>query len=338
MKKTKALSLLLSLLLLLYSLTLPLLAVDAETAADPEQTQTDSADAPAEDDSVPEDRLLSSRTSFSVAAKAALLIDLNTGRAVYEQDADERVYPASLTKIMTCLLALENGNLSDVVTVSASALDDLDADSSVAGLQVGEQMTLENLLYGMLLESGNDAAYTVAVHTARAAFPAEKLTDKRAVQRFCELMNRYAANIGMTNSHFSTPDGWDDKAQYTTARDLLTLTQRVLEIPELAAIAGTARRQVALSSGYTITWKNSNLLLQKSSRYYDPRVTGLKTGTTDRAGNCLIACAAQGERRIITIVLGCSTDRQRYTMTKKLLESALGAAPTTQQSRTGGQK
>ena len=121
MKKTKALSLLLSLLLLLSSLTLPLLAVDAETAADPEQTQTDSADAPAEDDSVPEDRLLSSRTSFSVAAKAALLIDLNTGRAVYEQDADERVYPASLTKIMTCLLALENGNLSDVVTVSASA-------------------------------------------------------------------------------------------------------------------------------------------------------------------------------------------------------------------------
>lgn len=154
MKKTKALSLLLSLLLLLSSLTLPLLAVDAETAADPEQTQTDSADAPAEDDSVPEDRLLSSRTSFSVAAKAALLIDLNTGRAVYEQDADERVYPASLTKIMTCLLALENGNLSDVVTVSASALDDLDADSSVAGLQVGEQMTLENLLYCMMVVSG----------------------------------------------------------------------------------------------------------------------------------------------------------------------------------------
>ena len=135
MKKTKALSLLLSLLLLLSSLTLPLLAVDAETAADPEQTQTDSADAPAEDDSVPEDRLLSSRTSFSVAAKAALLIDLNTGRAVYEQDADERVYPASLTKIMTCLLALENGNLSDIVTIDEGAFAGLDGNSSTAGLQ-----------------------------------------------------------------------------------------------------------------------------------------------------------------------------------------------------------
>ena len=96
-------------------------------------------DAAAEADSVPEDQLLSSREQFSVAAKAALLIDLNTNRVVYEQDADERVYPASLTKIMTCLIALENGNLSDVVTVSESALADLDEDSSVAGLVVGER-------------------------------------------------------------------------------------------------------------------------------------------------------------------------------------------------------
>lgn len=130
--------------------------MDAETAADPEQTQTDSADAPTEDDSDPRrdqaaflaDKLLRSRP------RPRFTIDLNTGRAVYDQDADERVYPASLTKIMTCLLALENGNLSDVVTVSASALDDLDADSSVAGLQVGEQMTLENLLYCMMVVSG----------------------------------------------------------------------------------------------------------------------------------------------------------------------------------------
>lgn len=270
-------------------------------------------------------------------ATAALLFDATSQTVLAAQNADRRVAPASLTKLVTAAVALQHLKPDAKLTVGAE-IGLVHANSSLCYIRRGQRLTLENLLYGMLLESGNDAAYTVAVHTARAAFPAEKLTDKRAVQRFCELMNRYAADIGMTNSHFSTPDGWDDKAQYTTARDLLTLTQCVLEIPELAAIAGTARRQVALSSGYTITWKNSNLLLQKSSRYYDPRVTGLKTGTTDRAGNCLIACAAQGERRIITIVLGCSTDRQRYTMTKKLLESALGAAPTAQQSRTGGQK
>lgn len=98
--------------------------------------------------------------------KAALLIDLNTGRTVYEQDADERVYPASLTKIMTCLLALENGNLSDVITIDEAALAGLDQDSSVVGLQVGEQITLENLLYCMMVHSGNDAANAVAEYIA----------------------------------------------------------------------------------------------------------------------------------------------------------------------------
>ena len=124
-------------------LALPVFSAAAEAEPGQDEAQAAGDTAAAEDDSVPEDQLLSSRASFSVAAKSALLIDLNTGRVVYEQDADERIYPASLTKIMTCLIALENGNLSDVVTVSAAALDDLDADSSVAGLQIGEQMTLD---------------------------------------------------------------------------------------------------------------------------------------------------------------------------------------------------
>ena len=150
MKKTNISALLLAVLLLIQLLCAPVSAVTAEPAADAQadaQTASDNSaeDAAAEADSVPEDQLLSSREQFSVAAKAALLIDLNTNRVVYEQDADERIYPASLTKIMTCLIALENGNLSDVVTVSESALADLDEDSSVAGLVVGEQMTLENL-------------------------------------------------------------------------------------------------------------------------------------------------------------------------------------------------
>ena len=164
MKKTNISALLLAALLLIQLLCAPVSAVTAEPAADAQadaQTASDNSaeDAAAEADSVPEDQLLSSREQFSVAAKAALLIDLNTNRVVYEQDADERVYPASLTKIMTCLIALENGNLSDVVTVSESALADLDEDSSVAGLVVGEQMTLENLLYCMMVVSGNDACH-----------------------------------------------------------------------------------------------------------------------------------------------------------------------------------
>ena len=298
MKKTKALSLLLSLLLLLSSLTLPLLAVDAETAADPEQTQTDSADAPAEDDSVPEDRLLSSRTSFSVAAKAALLIDLNTGRAVYEQDADERVYPASLTKIMTCLLALENGNLSDVVTVSASALDDLDADSSVAGLQVGEQMTLENLLYCMMVVSGNDACNVIAEHIAGS------------VADFVRMMNQRAYELGCLNTHFSNPHGLHDESHYTTARDLARITQAALKSENFRQIVDTAESVIPESAtGKEHTLKTTNLLIYEStgnSLYY-PRATGVKTGYTSAAGRCLVATAEDDGIRFLSVLCGAKT-------------------------------
>ena len=299
MKKTKALSLLLSLLLLLSSLTLPLLAVDAEAAADPEQTQTDSADAPAEDDSVPEDRLLSSRTSFSVAAKAALLIDLNTGRAVYEQDADERVYPASLTKIMTCLLALENGNLSDVVTVSASALDDLDADSSVAGLQVGEQMTLENLLYCMMVVSGNDACNVIAEHIAGS------ITD------FVRMMNQRAYELGCLNTHFSNPHGLHDENHYTTARDLSIITQAALKSENFRQIVDTYEYQLPDDNvrQNIPKLKTTNMLIYRSmsnSLYYS-RAHGIKTGYTSQAGRCVISEATGDGLDLLGIVCGAAT-------------------------------
>ena len=218
MKKTNISALLLAALLLIQLLCAPVSAVTAEPAADAQadaQTASDNSaeDAAAEADSVPADQLLSSREQFSVAAKAALLIDLNTNRVVYEQDADERVYPASLTKIMTCLIALENGNLSDVVTVSESALADLDEDSSVAGLVVGEQMTLENLLYCMMVVSGNDACNVIAEHVAGS------VTD------FVRMMNQRAYELGCTNTHFNNPHGLHDESHYTTARDLAIITR-----------------------------------------------------------------------------------------------------------------
>ena len=298
MKKTKALSLLLSLLLLLSSLTLPLLAVDAETAADPEQTQTDSADAPAEDDSVPEDRLLSSRTSFSVAAKAALLIDLNTGRAVYEQDADERVYPASLTKIMTCLIALENGNLSDVITIDEAALAGLDQDSSVVGLQVGEQITLENLLYCMMVHSGNDAANTVAEYIAGSTAD------------FVRMMNERAYALGCKDTHFNNPHGLHDESHYTTARDLARITQAALKSENFRQIVDTAEYVIPESAtGQEHKLKTTNLLIYEStgnSLYY-PRATGVKTGYTSAAGRCLVATAEDDGIRFLSVLCGAKT-------------------------------
>lgn len=297
MKKTRFLSLLFALLLLLQLTAAPVFAETAASAADdPAQTQDTAADD--QPDSVSEDRLLSSRTSFTVAAKAALLIDLNTNRVVYEQDADERIYPASLTKIMTCLIALENGNLSDVVTVSQSAMNDLDADSSVAGLKVGEQLTLENLLYCMMLQSGNDACNVIAEHIAGS------VTD------FVRMMNQRAYELGCQNTHFNNPHGLHDESHYTTARDLAIITE--------AALKSENFRQIVDSYEYVMPATNmteehkiktTNMLIYQSlgnSLYYS-RAHGIKTGYTSQAGRCVISEATGDGLDLLGIVCGAAT-------------------------------
>ena len=297
MKKTKFLSMLLAALLLTRLFLTPVFAEAAQEASEPEQMQID--EAAAEDDSVPEEQLLASRTQFSVDAKAALLIDLNTGRAVYEQDADERIYPASLTKIMTCLIALENGNLSDVVTVSASALDDLDADSSVAGLQIGEQMTLENLLYCMMVVSGNDACNVIAEHIAGS------VTD------FVRMMNQRAYELGCRSTHFNIPHGLHDESHYTTARDLSIITQ--------AALKSENFRQIVDTYEYVLPddnmrqnipkLKTTNMLIYRSmsNALYYPRAHGIKTGYTSQAGRCVISEATGDGLDLLGIVCGAKT-------------------------------
>ena len=209
MKKTRIFARLLALLLALTCLTLPALAAAENALEDTAAVSEDPAAAEeaaqeAEEDTTTQEAIVSADPNFTVAAKAALLIDLNTGRTVYEQDADERVYPASLTKIMTCLIALENGNLSDVITIDEAALAGLDQDSSVVGLQVGEQITLEDLLYCMMVHSGNDAANAVAEYIAGSTAD------------FVRMMNERAYALGCKDTHFNNPHGLHDESHYTT--------------------------------------------------------------------------------------------------------------------------
>ena len=295
------------LLLTASCLTLPLHAA-AEPAAEESSTDTaaDAADAsgdaqePAEEASSQE-VVVSADPSFTVAAKAALLIDLNTGRTVYEQDADVRVYPASLTKIMTCLLALENGNLSDVITVDESALTGLDQDSSVVGLKVGEQITLENLLYCMMVSSGNDAANVVAEYIAGS------------VADFVRMMNERAYALGCKDTHFNNPHGLHDESHYTTARDLAIITQAALKSENFRQIVATAEYTIPESTlGPEHDLKTTNMLIYNStgnSLYYS-RATGVKTGYTSAAGRCLIATAEDGDVRFLSVLCGAKTSIQ----------------------------
>lgn len=324
MKKTRLLSLLLALLIACSCFTLPVLAAaeSAETdAASDEAAASDASAGTAEEtaDETTGEVIVSADPNFSVDAKAALLIDLNTGRTVYEQDADVRVYPASLTKIMTCLIALENGNLSDVITVDESALAGLDQDSSVVGLQVGEKITLENLLYCMMISSGNDAANVVAEYIAGS------------VADFVRMMNERAYALGCKDTHFNNPHGLHDESHYTTARDLAIITQAALKSENFRQIVATAEYTVPESSlGPEHVLKTTNMLIYNStgnSLYYS-RATGVKTGYTSAAGRCLIATAEDGDVRFLSVLCGAKTSIQdtgdllmeSFPETRKLLD------------------
>ena len=236
-----------------------------------------------------------------INAKAAMLVDLNTGRVVYEQNADERIYPASLTKIMTCLLALENGNLSSIVTVSEAALSNLDPNSSTAGLQVGEQMTLENMLYCMMIPSGNEACNAVAEHIAGS------------VADFVRMMNERAYELGCEGTHFNNPHGLHEEDHYTTVRDLVKITQAALKSENFKQIVNTAEYELpATNLSEPRTLRTTNQLIYKNSNnpFYYPRAMGIKTGYTSAAGRCVISCAKDDGMYFLAVVCGADTSIQ----------------------------
>lgn len=222
-------------------------------------------------------------TSLRLNARAYLLMDAVTGRILIEKNSQMRLPMASTTKIMTAIVALEKGDLSSKVTVSRMA-------ASIGGssfhLIVGETMSLENLLYGLLLPSGNDAAIAIAEHIGGD------------VETFVEMMNQKAREIGAENTSFKNPHGLDEPGHYTTARDLALITRYALNIPKFKEIVST--KDIVINEGkYPRHIYNTNRLLRISDN-----IDGVKTGYTGKAGKCLVATAQKNGFRLISIVLG----------------------------------
>ncbi len=228
-----------------------------------------------------------------VSAEGAIVADVALGQIVFEKDAHWPLPPASTTKIMTALVALEHGRLDETVTVQASAL----VGGAKMGLVAGEQLTLEDLLYGLLLRSGNDAAVAIAQHVGGS------------VDGFVEMMNDEAARLGLKNTHFANPHGLDNIDHYTSAYDLLVITRRALANPVFARIVATTDYTVGSHQMH-----NRNELL---STY--PGADGVKTGTTTAAGECLVASATRDGHQIVAVVLG---SQDRYADATVLLDYA----------------
>jgi len=222
----------------------------------------------------------------SVAARAAAVLDVSSGQILYGKSATARVPMASTTKIMTALIALESGNLSQVVNVTVDSRKCVDC--SLMGLRPGERLTLLDLLYGMLLPSGNDAAQQIAI------------TIGGSEQAFVGLMNARAQQLGLIDTHYANPHGLDAPGHYTSAVDLARLTRVALTDPTFAKIVQTSAKTVKGARTYNL--KNTNKLLPRND------VFGVKTGNTDAAGRCTVVLFRRGGRDVIVVVLG-SQDR-----------------------------
>lgn len=237
------------------------------------------------------------------------------GRIIVGENIFKRIAPASLTKLLTASVALKYWGADDVVTVGTE-LELVQPESSLCFISKGQRLKMYDLLSGLLMPSGNDAAYTVAVTTARKV-SGRALSDRAAVKYFSILMNDFAAELGMVNSHFANPEGWDNDRHYTTVSDLNKIAKYALSVPEIREIVSTRRKDAVFESGETITWYNGNQLLYPNSDYYCENAIGMKTGFTDNAGLCLIAAFEKNGKTYIITVVGCSDSDKRY---EKILE------------------
>lgn len=227
-------------------------------------------------------------------------MDAGTGRILYEKNARQRMYPASITKIMTALVALEHGDLRDEVTIPREAAG---VEGSSMYLAAGETYTLEELLYGLMLVSGNDAAVAIAHHIAGG------------VAEFARLMNETARRLGAASTHFTNPHGLPDADHYTTAHDMALITRRALEIPAFRRIVATAEVELPWRPGRAARrFVSGNWMLGQGG------IDGVKTGFTQAARHTYVASASRDGRRLIAVVLATDPKPQKWADAWELLE------------------
>ncbi|MCD8122838.1 MAG: serine hydrolase [Clostridiales bacterium] len=243
----------------------------------------------------------------TVSAEGAVLLDAATGKVLYGKNENEQFYPASITKIMTALLTLENCSLDDVVTFSASATTDLESGAVSLNITEGDQLTVEQCLYGLLLKSANEIANGLAEHISGS------------VSAFADLMNRRAAELGCTNTNFVNPNGLNDSAHRTTAYDMALIMRAAVQSETFRKIDTTLTYDFPSTineAARTITMGHK-MMYPSDSRYYEGIIGG-KTGYTSLAGNTLVTAVERDGVRLIAVVLKATGTH--YTDTKAMLD------------------
>lgn len=250
----------------------------------------------------------------NIASPSALLMDLNTGKILYEKNINKEMYPASLTKVMTAVLALENCELTDVATVSENAVMSISSGYVTANLKIGEEVTIEQLLSVLLVGSANDSAVVIAEHISGS------------VEEFSILMNNKAKELGCTSTNFSNPYGAHEESHYSTAYDLALIAKHAMQNETFRTLVSTTSYTLPTTNKYDKEdryFSTTNALLYNNEYSYK-YATGVKTGFTTPAKNCLIASAKKNDLELLTVVLGADQNEQgksnRYLDTINLFE------------------
>lgn len=241
-----------------------------------------------DDPSFPNDTVDAQLSALS--AEAWIMIDAESGKLLSSKNPDKRMYPASLTKMMTCILACESGRLAEIVTISSTA-----ANTECSNVKKGEKYVLRDLLYRAMLPSDNGAAHAIG----------EFLAAPDSVP-FADLMNKKAKELGMYSTHFVNAHGLPDENHFTTARDMMTLQEYCMKNKDFAEIVSNSTRDITTTTGKAIHLKSTNRLFGS----YDGCI-GVKTGTTRAAGGCLASAVVRDGMKIYLVLLKCKPARER---------------------------
>lgn len=235
----------------------------------------------------------------SIDSGAVLILEETTGKVIYEKNGYDRMFPASTTKIMTAILAIENCNLDETATASEYAINSIPEGYSNASIQVGEVLTVEDLLYALMVTSANESAIVLAEHVSGSE------------EAFCWLMNDKAKELGCQDTHFVNPNGIHNEDHYSTAYDLALIAKYAMQNDTFRKIVKTTSYTLPATNAYPAedrTFTNTNSLIiydnrNRADNYYYEYATGIKTGYTSQAGNCLVSSAEKNGMSYINVVL-----------------------------------
>ena len=251
--------------------------------------------------------------NLKIYSEAAILIEQSTGEILYEKNAYDKKYPASTTKILTAILAIEKCNLQEIAIASETSVFSVKSGYTIADIQVGERFTIEQLLDVMMLQSANEAANIIAEHISGS------------IQEFANLMNQKAKEIGCQNTHFVNANGAHDNNHYSTAYDMALIANYCMKNEKFKEISKKMECSLPMTESWQEerTFKNTNSLMIRDNKYYYPYCTGIKTGFTTPAKNCLISSSNKDGYELISVILHAeSTDEglsARYLDTINLL-------------------